>query len=261
MQSREKSLIPIPEFSDKTIAYLEILSGRTDFPCRPIQEDRFLIGAGSTCQLQMGGNMPVVHTVISREGNDLRCVAMTDSPPLFVNGCVIQSATLKHGDRLEIGTFAFSIHRPETLPSQSTNDSAHTLLEEASIQEELQIDQLSASDLVDLIEKEQEMIEQFTETNSQQGIAALMNAVNQYVPEIKEELEPTFLKEELTELALQLENQAHSLQEREQLCEEGMKALLQSQEQLAKQLEESLSHLEQMKQANSNETHPTQRIA
>ena len=73
-----------------TLLVLEICSGRTRFPLRPVRSTRFLIGAGEGCDLQLGGtDMPPLHSIIhvDRVETLLETVALT--PPLKVNGLVV----------------------------------------------------------------------------------------------------------------------------------------------------------------------------
>jgi hypothetical protein len=88
---------------------LSIERGRTRFPQRPILADRFLIGAGSNCHLQLGGDIPFLHSIIIPEGDHLWIDAVVAEPPLLVNGQAVREAELRRGDVLEIGSFVFSI--------------------------------------------------------------------------------------------------------------------------------------------------------
>src|SRR5688500_1252666 len=55
---------PIDENPLQTI-WLEVRRGRTRAPRRAVRRQRFLIGAGSNCQLQLGGSdIPILHSIL-----------------------------------------------------------------------------------------------------------------------------------------------------------------------------------------------------
>ncbi|MCA8997243.1 MAG: hypothetical protein KDA80_09655 [Planctomycetaceae bacterium] len=93
--------------------------GQTQFPERPILGDRFLIGAGSNCHLQLGGEVPILHSIIVPEGDHLWIDAVVAHPPLLVNGDPVRESELHLGDVIEIGSFVFCLakaHHPHAAP-------------------------------------------------------------------------------------------------------------------------------------------------
>ena len=161
---------------------LEIHRGRTMFPCRPISKDRFLIGSGTACDLRLGcQSVPTVHSVIHTAGRDVWIESLATAPSLKINGQTEQSRLLHEGDRIEIGPFQFRVlHRAfarSTVPSGSdAGKSARPPIEQAeSSTAPNPLQELSASDLVELLETEQHFVEQF-ENGRAQGAEALLNA-------------------------------------------------------------------------------------
>src|SRR4029077_10738480 len=74
---------------------LEVTRGVTRFPRRPVTHPRFLIGAGSTCDLRLGGEgIPALHSLITVSGRDITLEAIAAEPALRVNGRVVQTAIL-----------------------------------------------------------------------------------------------------------------------------------------------------------------------
>ncbi|MCA9079372.1 MAG: hypothetical protein KDA58_02390 [Planctomycetaceae bacterium] len=84
-----------------------VLQGQTDFPVRPLSGNRFVIGGGSHCQLQLGGEMPIVHTVLSWTGTEWQIEAVVPWPLLMVNHQQVRTLTLRTHDVVEIGDFRF----------------------------------------------------------------------------------------------------------------------------------------------------------
>ena len=83
---------------------LEITRGRTRFPRRPVTHSRFLIGAGATCDLRLGGErMPALHSIITVAGREITLEAIAAEPGLTVNGRLVRNALLHDGDLIGIG--------------------------------------------------------------------------------------------------------------------------------------------------------------
>jgi hypothetical protein len=101
---------PAPNNSSEPLAWIEIERGRTQFPRRPFRGERLLIGSGSNCDVQLGGHgIPILHSLIHRDGANLRAEAIVGSPPLIVAGRPVREAIVTGGDRIEIGRFAFRV--------------------------------------------------------------------------------------------------------------------------------------------------------
>ncbi|QDT53826.1 hypothetical protein Pan44_18500 [Caulifigura coniformis] len=104
MRQHDASQTPV------TGPWIEIRGGRTRFPQRPIEGDRFLIGSGSNCQLQLGGGMPMAHSVISYGPGGWTIEALVPEPPLRVEGKVVRQASLFDGEVIELGPFTLVAH-------------------------------------------------------------------------------------------------------------------------------------------------------
>ncbi|MBI3864281.1 MAG: hypothetical protein HY290_20550 [Planctomycetia bacterium] len=151
---------------------LEVTRGSTRFRRRPVNSARFLIGAGKTCDLRIGGDgMPALHSIITTAGRDITLEAIATEPVLAVNGNTIQSALLHDGDiinfgqvellaRLEAGHAPAGVEVPEAGSTET-------------IDAERPIADLSAAELVDLIEHDEHEIEEF-ETRQHVGLKALV---------------------------------------------------------------------------------------
>jgi hypothetical protein len=140
---------------------LVVERGQTRFPQRPIIADRFLIGAGSNCQLQLGGTIPFLHSIIVPEGDHLWIDAVVADPPLLVNGQQIREGELRRGDVLEIGSFVFSIDARPPAATASPRPEPESL---------------TAVQLVDGIHSELERLSQFVDKR-EQAAKALIDAV------------------------------------------------------------------------------------
>jgi hypothetical protein len=100
--------------------WLEIRKGRTGFPLRPISGDRFLIGAGSHCHLQLGGDsMPMLHSLLVIDGKRAYLEAVVPTPALQVNGQARRAVELVDEDHVTIGEFEFVFHRLVSLRARS----------------------------------------------------------------------------------------------------------------------------------------------
>jgi hypothetical protein len=90
--------------------FVEILSGRTRHPRRPMSGDRFLIGAGTNCDLQLSGpGIPILHSILHRDEDSLRIEAIVPQPPLVVSGSTVREALLSDGAVVHIGEFSLAI--------------------------------------------------------------------------------------------------------------------------------------------------------
>ena len=102
---------------------LEIIKGKTEFPVRPIQDNRLTIGAGSCCGLQLAGHdVPILHTVIQIEDQEVMIKAISPQPKLLLNGTSVHGSTLSDGDLITIGPIEFIFHLvcPQTTKSISS---------------------------------------------------------------------------------------------------------------------------------------------
>lgn len=250
---------------------LEITKGKTNFPIRPVQGNRLTIGAGSCCGLQLAGsNVPILHTVIQIEQGEVLIEAIAPQPKLLLNGIPIRTSPLSDGDSISIGPieFVFRLTRPQTATSISTARLSGSLLEtsahitpdkrDLSMTNEPILKNLSASELVDLMEQDFQMIQQY-ESRRDQGAAALLSHVHQMKEKQEEQLENhevlsekeqlelladlEAMTEELTQFSEELQQRADQLTSREKQYESAAASLLETQEKLASQLDRTLDHV------------------
>jgi hypothetical protein len=87
---------------------LRITQGSTRFPERPLSGDRFVIGGGSHCQLQLGGDIPFVHSVLTRGTTGWSIEALVPWPLLMVNGQSVRKVQMQPGDSIQIGDIGLS---------------------------------------------------------------------------------------------------------------------------------------------------------
>ncbi|MBT5018032.1 hypothetical protein N8590_00690 [bacterium] len=148
---------------------LRIERGRTQHPERPICEDRFLIGAGSNCHLQLGGEMPILHSVVIQTDDGLWIDSVVQLPQLLVNRQQVRDCQIFAGDLIEIGDFVFSVQG-----SEITQEAVEVDLHEED--EDVDLRELNAEDLVDLMAEEMEVLDNITEAR-QTGANALLESV------------------------------------------------------------------------------------
>jgi hypothetical protein len=154
---------------------LEITRGRTRFPRRPVTHSRFLIGAGATCDLRLGGDrMPALHSIITVAGREFALEAIGAEPALTVNGRLVRNALLHDGDKIGIGEVELVArleagHAPAAV-EQSTS-ATRSLIDVDRL-----LADIPAAELIDLIEREESAIEEFG-SRQRDGAKALVDAV------------------------------------------------------------------------------------
>jgi hypothetical protein len=154
---------------------LEVTKGQTRFRRRPVTTPRFLIGAGSTCDLRLGGEgMSALHSIITIAGREIAIEAIAAEPVLRVNGRPVQSSVLHDGDVIAVGEVEL-LARFEAgyAPVGATAASAPAPVPDA---DERPLSDLSAAELVDRIAEEEQMIEEFEE-RQRVGANALVDAI------------------------------------------------------------------------------------
>ncbi len=246
---------------------LEIVKGKTRFPVRPLQGDRLTIGAGTCCGLQLSGqSMPILHSVVHIAEGEVTIEALAPQPRLLLNGIPHQTSVLADGDVITIGPIEFVFRQGQhSQPAMSisraglSGSPAETSApitpdkRDHSMTNETILKDLSASELVDLIEQDVQMIEQY-ESRREQGAAALLSQVHQLKDEpehdqlsveeqsdLMADLET--MMEELTRFSAELQLRADQLTSRERQYEAAAASLLETQEKLASQLDTTLDHV------------------
>jgi len=248
---------------------LEICRGRTKFPRRPVLADQFMIGAGRNCDLHMGGDgMPTLHSILSVSGNEIRIEAVASRPPLIVNDEVRQTASLGDGDHIQIGGIEFVVHKTPCLaadaqPADQAGSSdvmvrefgsgcdADLATSDAS-GETPDLSELSASELVELIEQDEELIAEFDDL-PESGVEGLLDAVllraeamiaQQESSDVAGDVdEVEFVLNQLHEMAAELEQRSERLSRREADYATAAETLLDAQRNLADQLETLLGQV------------------
>ena len=250
---------------------LEICSGRTRFPLRPVRSTRFLIGAGEGCDLQLGGaDMPPLHSIVhvDRVETILETVALT--PPLKVNGLVVESVSLQDGDQISIGPFELVAHRRsgaiENHRAEPLSADSSAIGMDVETSEPVDVENVSAADLADLIASEEQFVEQFQQRR-RLGADALLDAIGERiaspadseadsVDELPAEL--NHVLQQVNNLSIELERQARRLTEREEEYVEITTAVFEAQHKLAIQLESMVTRLAAMETTRSQ---PFPRVA
>ncbi|MGD9857883.1 MAG: FHA domain-containing protein [Planctomycetaceae bacterium] len=153
--------------------WLLVRRGRTLFPVRPLTSERFLIGSGTNCHLQLGGGLPMLHSLLVRENERWVLEAVAPEPIVFVNGTACRRQVLCVEDVIRIGEFelvlcgddcAIAPEQDGTI-SRPFCESAPALHEEAG--------NLSASELVNCLEREFRLIDCMGHTHHAGGTALL----------------------------------------------------------------------------------------
>lgn len=232
---------------DAATAWLEIARGRTLYPRRPISAERFLIGAGSNCHLQLGGDgMPFLHSLIVRCGDALAIEAFVSAPELRVNGAVVRTAELTDGDRLSIGPFEFTLHLQVSAEAEPSDPLyAPIPLEVAVEADEQPTAELSAAELIEKIEAHEAEAAEFDD-RQRRGVAALLQAARSTAAEVEAPVESEEeLVEEISTLSLELQQRLAELRQREDAQRLRAESLLSAQDRLAEQLKLAAQSLAQ----------------
>jgi hypothetical protein len=231
-----------PAFANPSepIAWIEIERGRTQFPRRPFRGERLLIGAGSNCDIQLGGpGIPILHSLIHRDGSNLRVEAFVDSPRLLVAGRPVREAVVTDGDRIELGRFAFRV-QVNAAAAAWQNDllapidvAALVALEEHAHKALPAVSDLDAAQLVERIEAELRSLNHDA-LGQHLGLEALVRAALA-VPADESTDDASSLGgvvSRLEQMAGQLAAQTQSLGDREQALAEQADAILRLKERM-----------------------------
>jgi hypothetical protein len=158
---------------------LEITRGRTRYRRRPVTGPRFLIGAGSTCDLRFGGDrIPALHSLLTVTAGNVQIEAISPEPPLLVNRQPVHIAALHDGDLIQIGDMELLTHvaadvGPAQVQVAAPQPSLETDVAGTPMDD---ISNLSAAELVDLIEQEEQEIDAF-EARRRDGARALAESI------------------------------------------------------------------------------------
>lgn len=97
----------------RPLAWLQVRRGGTRFPLRPIYSARFLIGSGTNCHLQLGGDIPLLHSLLRRDVSGWVVDAISPEPVLRINGVECRHGNLNPDDVIEIGLFEMQLVLPD----------------------------------------------------------------------------------------------------------------------------------------------------
>lgn len=229
--------------------WLEIRRGKTNFPLRPITGDRFLIGAGSHCHLQLGGeHCPLLHSLLVIDGPLVTLEAVVADPPLLINGDARRAVDLRDGDQVEIGEFEFVFHR--VVNAGAPHQAQSAIDGESSVSPT----ELSVHQLIQRIEDEQEQIDAF-ELGREGGAAALLEAALQMrAATVPAALSINAYRSEttLTQLTNFLRDQSQRVAEQDAECQRRAAALQESQSALARQIAEMAEMISRWEQTTSS---------
>jgi Tol biopolymer transport system component len=133
----------------KTIGWLEGLTGSVKGLRLEMKGDSFLIGRGTTADVQVQDSMVSrEHARISYNGKQLMLEDLGSKYGTYLNGDQVKTATLKNGDRIRFGSSLFHLHVPKSLSLQSESiqdDIATVMASEDDIATELaSLDQIAA---------------------------------------------------------------------------------------------------------------------
>ncbi len=160
------------------VLVLKVQRGRTAARERPVRQNRFLIGSDRGCHLRLGGDeMPLLHSIVLARPEGYHLDAVASSPPLRINGHAVESVDLADGDLIEIGTFQLQVslspvsgnHTPQSTPASQETPIDHP-------EQPADPAELSAEELVDLLDAEMQMVDEF-EAGTMLGADALLEAV------------------------------------------------------------------------------------
>ncbi len=131
--------------------------------------------------------MPVLHSVIHLDGAHAWIDAVGAGIELKVNGKATTFAELHAGDRIDIGAFSLTFRQNSAAVakangSASTSELYDPIPADLSDDNDSDLSSLSASELVDLIEGDMEIVEEF-ERRKRRGTDALLDAVRRHRPE------------------------------------------------------------------------------
>ncbi len=223
----------MPAFSNSNATFtLLVERGQTRFRERPIDTDRFLVGAGSNCHLQLGGQMPILHSIIIPEGDHLWIDAVVAAPALVVNGQIVREAELKSGDIIEVGEFVFCLSRSEHVTLVAVEDLPTPTA-------------LSAQELVEAIEAELKTL-QAVDVSREQGAISLLQAAG-FAPGVSngESKNADSVIPTLVRLIDELRIRATTLDQREASLQAHAQQLEQTQHTLQAQLLQACEKLHQ----------------
>lgn len=224
--------------SDPSRLWVEVRRGRTRAPKRAVRSERFLIGAGSNCQLQLGGDdIPILHSILLVNEDGAHIDAVVPWPQLIVNGSPCRMADLRDGDQFTIGKFEFAVHEQRPAGAGQAISAPWETLPEVAEDEDLGA--LSVAALLERIDRDQRQVDGW-ESSREEGARALMQAARGAAAGVDADgtASPDQLLQELQALSLELDRRTRLLARREAECAERAASLLKVHDQIAGQMEQ-----------------------
>jgi hypothetical protein len=130
---------------------------------------RITIGGHEACDVCLGDPFPPLHCLLIVDEAAVWLEAVVADPPVRVNGAGCESSELVDGDRIELGHLRMTVRRHST-----SQLAAEEKGEIGAVDERLPAE-MSAAELVDAIEREQELVDRF-EALRDAGAEALLDA-------------------------------------------------------------------------------------
>lgn len=166
-----------------------------------LPEQRILIGSGSLCHLNSSnGKLPILHSILTNQSGELVIQAVVPAPELKVNGLVCERCVLQHHDRLEIGDQVdFQINLPDQADEfdrkkteQKSDNQRIDREQKDETMTEKPLKDLTAAELVELIEQEQKVVDEY-EQQRQEGAASLLKVIHSIAEQQKTQSDSTEL--------------------------------------------------------------------
>ena len=169
--------------------WLEVRDGQTVDRIRPLLADRVLIGSGSSCHIQIASHeVAMVHAVLVRETSaplgGWSIEALAEHPAVLVNGEVVRRRTLEHDDLIGLAgvNLAFQVagcvasgdddHAEQRIEDTLSEEDLASLLAEEKA-DVFRPAAVSASELVDAIEHELNLIAELAEDQDSEPAPAI----------------------------------------------------------------------------------------
>lgn len=106
------SKVEVPAFrKDGKPFLLELIQGPGAPHRYTLSFDKLVVGRSEEADIQIGSlEISRRHMLLNKAGNEYVCLDLNSRNGLYLNGVKIHSATLKDGDRLQLGDVVFVYH-------------------------------------------------------------------------------------------------------------------------------------------------------
>jgi hypothetical protein len=106
---------------------LIVQHGNTPRKWRPLKADLTVVGRARTCDIELASEQVApVHCIIACIGDSWLIRDCGSPVGTYVNGQLVHEIILTHGDEIQLGTFSFTTHLPDS-PSLPSPASAHVV--------------------------------------------------------------------------------------------------------------------------------------